>query len=229
MRSPAGAAGKSRPGGRRRRDVPVAAMQPGRGGREEAGRARRGAVGPPPPLWSPAGAAGKRRDQLRPERGDQLASMEPGRGGREEARYFRPGVSVIVQPLWSPAGAAGKSRPRWTCSRSTWRRYGARPGRPGRVVLGRCTVDDDEPLWSPAGAAGKSDRRDEPVPFGVVAAMEPGRGGREEAVSGAGCPGSWSRRYGARSGRPGRVAEPAPTMRYCCSPLWSPAGAARKS
>ena len=117
-----------------------------------------------------------------------------------------PQDTVYTMPLRSPAGMAGKTPPRRRPTGAGSSRYGARPGRPGRLgpspnrspsrpaatepdrdgredPSGHAGVPEEIlPLRSPAGTAGKTPAGGADGAEGQLAATEPGRDGREDAL-----------------------------------------------
>ncbi len=82
--------------------------------------------------------------------------MEPGQEGRED-NWHRVNKGWSNVPQWSPAEKAGKT-----------------------IVPTTARTPDGLPQWSPAEKAGKTHRGRAGLHVGHVAAMEPGREGRED-------------------------------------------------
>ncbi len=113
-------------------DIQVAAMEPGRGDREDAqlgpqrltaclplwspvavtGKTRSGtapATPATPPLWSPVAVTGKTALFVDADGAFIFAAMEPGHGDREDPASSKSDAKVS-RPLWSPVAVTGKTR-----------------------------------------------------------------------------------------------------------------------
>ena len=158
------------------------------------------------PLRSPALEAGKRGTVWHPYYSDheplRSPALEAGKSGVMKRKFG----TESTMPLRSPALEAGKSlHPEPVDSCFGW------------------------PLRSPALEAGKSTGLSSGNSALMVAATEPGLGGREEDAATSPDGITWTGRYGARPWRPGRAPVELPNILSCKWPLRSPALEAGKS